>query len=186
MRRMLELAEYAPAALRGHSGATFRVSKRVKNAPRQGIGVRGRGEESGGAVNDQFGRSADRGGHYRRARRHRFHHRVGQPFAQRGQNCDIESGGDQCGVTAVAQQMHAVIDAKSRGLLLDLAPERAVADQQEMRFRFDSRDSAGGFDEVAMPFDRLQPRDESDQFRAFVQVQLSQQRRALFCAAAVV
>src|SRR5215831_13768291 len=99
-------------------------------------------------------------------------------------DCDVESGGDQCGVIAGAQQMHPVIDADSRGLLLDLAPERAVPDQQEMRFWFDSRDAAGGLDEVTMPFDLLQPRDEADQFRAFVQIQLSQQRRAPFRAAA--
>src|SRR5215475_1265605 len=82
--------------------------------------------------------------------------------------------------------MYAVIDAGLRGLLLDLAPERAVADQQEMRFWFDSRDAAGGLDEVTMSFDRLQPRDEADQFRAFVQIQLSQQRRVSFRAAVAV
>src|SRR5262245_29760455 len=80
--------------------------------------------------------------------------------------------------------MHAVARAKSRRMLLDLGPERAVADQQEMRFGFGGRDAAGGLDEVTMPFDRLQPRDEADQFRAFVQIQLSQQRRAPFLAAA--
>src|SRR5262245_40221641 len=53
-----------------------------------------------------------------------------------------------------------------------------------MRIWFGSRDAAGGLDEVTMPFDRLQPRDEADQLRAFVQIQLSQQRRAPFRAAA--
>jgi hypothetical protein len=46
------LAEDAPAALRGHPSAPFWVLKRVENALRQGLGVRGRGEESGGPVND--------------------------------------------------------------------------------------------------------------------------------------
>src|SRR5262245_64506927 len=61
-----ELTERALAALRGHSSAQFWVSKRVKNAPRQSVGVRGGNEASGGAVTDILGGPADRAAPHRR------------------------------------------------------------------------------------------------------------------------
>jgi hypothetical protein len=105
---------------------------------------------------------------------------------QRRQYGDVESGGEQRGVIAVAQQMNAAADAELRGLLFYLGPKRAVAYQNEMSVRFDRRDSAGGLDKKSVAFDRLKPRYDADEFDVFAQIQLSQEGGALFGAAVFV
>ncbi|MCG3159349.1 MAG: hypothetical protein JMDDDDMK_00335 [Acidobacteria bacterium] len=98
---------------------------------------------------------------------------------QRGENGDVERGGQLRGVFAVPKKMRASANAKPRGLRRNLVAQFAVAHQDEMNARIGLHDFRRRFDQVTMSFDRLQSGDRADNPRIGVESEFAKKRFTL-------
>ncbi|HTL29284.1 MAG TPA: hypothetical protein VL282_08685 [Tepidisphaeraceae bacterium] len=142
----------------GHSLAPFTITQHSFHSSRQNCIIAGV-ENSGFAVVNKLGQSADGSGYDHNASRPRFEHRERHSFRTAAEHEDIEKLKVRRGVGLKPYEVRTVAHVHFAGELLELGPERPVSDEHEMCCRMQCLQPRESFDQYVLLLDLRQAAD---------------------------